>query len=389
MILDVRTMGIFSAVTPFILGFVMLIYWRERKVYGGFGRWVLANFCLGAGYLLGALRGFIPDSTSVILGNAIVVYCVILLYEGIEQFYNRQAYSRLNYLIFGGYLLAQFHLTYLDPNINVRVALTSWVVSFLIFRSALKLFQGGIPELRKTSRSAGFLFLGTALLPFIRAIVALLQPARIDFFRDPINSWFSIVFIVSMIAWTFYFFFLNSARLELELETACTKLDVIARTDSLTNLYNRRHFDEQAEMEFKRAKRYGYTLSFLILDVDHFKSINDSNGHGVGDVVLLSLSQVLRSEVRPFDVLARFGGDEFVIMLVDTNQEQAHAIAERIRKMVEQTPLVFDFHTLTVCVSVGITSTHPADSELGSILKRGDDALYRAKQAGRNCVVIA
>jgi diguanylate cyclase (GGDEF)-like protein len=389
LILDVRTMGIFSAVTPFILGFIMLIYWRERKVYGGFGRWVLANFCLGTGYLFGALRGFIPDSTSVILGNAIIVYCVILLYEGIEDFYARPAFSRLNYLIFGCYLLAQSYLTYIDPNINVRVALSSLLVSFLIFRSALKLFRGGIPELRQTSRSAGYLFVGTALLPFVRAIVALLQPSQIDFFTDPLNSWFSIVFIISMIAWTFYFFFLNSARLELDLETARAELDVIARTDSLTNLYNRRHFDEYAQVEFRRAKRYGYMLSFLVLDVDNFKSVNDCNGHGVGDAVLLSLSEILRSEVRPFDLLARFGGDEFLFMLVDTDEEQAYSIAERIRNLVEQTAVVFDSHNLNVCVSVGLTTVQPGDMDLRLILKRADDALYRAKQEGRNRVEIA
>src|SRR6266498_4454085 len=199
-------MGIFSTVTPFILGFVMLIYWRERKVYGGFEHWVLANFCLGTGYLLGALRGFIPDNPAVILANAIVVYGVLLLYEGIEHFYGRPAFSRLNFLICGCYFLAQCYLTYFHPNINVRIALTSIVVSFLIARAGLRLFQGGIPELSKISRSAGYLFVGTALFPFVRAIVALLQPEQINFFTDPLNSWFSIVLIIPMIAWTFYFF---------------------------------------------------------------------------------------------------------------------------------------------------------------------------------------
>lgn len=213
--------------------------------------------------------------------------------------------------------------------------------------------------------------------------------SRMNFISDVLNSWFSVVFIISIVTWTFYFFFLNSARLELDLEAARAELDLISRTDPLTNLYNRRHFDEQAELELQRAKRSGFTNSILLLDIDGFKEINDVNGHDVGDAVLISLAAVLRSELRSFDLVARYGGDEFIIMLTDTNTDEAFSIAERIRKRVSLTPFVVGTRIFNITLSLGIATLGTLDADVRSLLKRGDDALYRAKEQGRNCVVTA
>ncbi len=157
----------------------------------------------------------------------------------------------------------------------------------------------------------------------------------------------------------------------------------------LTNLYNRRHFNEQAEIEFRRAQRYGRNLSIVMLDVDDLKLINDTYGHDSGDRVLISIAVILRSEVRPFDLVARYGGDEFVSLLIDTDQEEAYTIAERIRSEVELTPVVINAFTLNVHLSVGITTVDPEDTDLVITSKRTDHALYQAKQQGRNRVMAA
>ena len=367
----------------------MLIYLRQRKVYGGFGHWILANFGLSVGYMFISLRDRIPGFLSIIVGNCLIAYCIILIYEGIERFYERPRFNAWNYLILGSYILIQSLFTYFDPDINARVTISSLVVCTLIVHTGTRLFRVPIGELKETSSSAGYVFFVTAIFPFTRAVSALLASQPIDFFSDAINSWFSVVFIVSIVTWTFYFFFLNSARLELELETARAKLDLIARTDPLTNLYNRRHFDEHAELELQRAKRSGHSISFLLLDVDGFKSINDNNGHEVGDAVLLSLSEILRSELRPFDMVARYGGDEFIIMLMDTTRDQAYSVAERICNRVGQTPVLLESRTLNFTLSGGLTTVQPGDHDLRLLLKRGDIALYNAKQRGRNCVIVA
>ena len=314
MILDVRTIGLLSAIMPFVLGLIMTQYWRERKTYGGFGHWVLANFAFGMGYLFLSLRGLIPDFFSIILGNVITIYAEVLIYQGIRLFFDRPAFSRLNLLVFVLYILFQVHFTYLEPNINARITLISIAIFILIFRSGVSLVNCPIPGLKRAARNAGYIFLLTAILPLVRGLHALRQSQPIDLFADVLGSWFGLLAIISILIWTFNFFLMNSARLELDLETARVELLQIANTDPLTGLYNRRHFFEHAEVEFQRARRREHGIAILLLDVDEFKSINDNHGHDAGDEVMRSLSVVLHREVRAFDLVARFGGDEFIVM---------------------------------------------------------------------------
>ncbi len=386
MILEVRTMGIVSALMPFVLGLILSIYWRERRTYGGFSRWVLANFVFGIGYLLISLRDIIPDPFSLILGNAATVYAEILIYEGLRLFYGRPAYSKWNTLVFVVYLVLHTYYIYLDPNINARIAVISFALFALILRTGIGLINSPLLKLRRTARNAGFIFLLTSLLPLTRAVYALLQPHPIDLFFDAMSSWFALFGLISILVWTFYFFLLNSARLELDLETIHEELMQLAMTDPLTGLYNRRHFFECAEVEFQRAKREEHSISFLLMDVDDFKSINDRYGHDTGDAVMIHLSSILPGEVRIFDLVARFGGDEFIIMLVNSREEQACEVAERIREVVEQTPVIFEAWKFNIQLSLGIASYENEDEDLKTILKRADNALYHAKRQGRNRV---
>lgn len=383
---DVRTIGLMSAILPFVLGFIMTVYWRERKTYRGFGSWVLANFSFGVGYLFISLRGMIPDILSIILGNIAIVYAEILIYQGIRLFYDRPVFNRLNSLIFVLYIVFQFYFTYLDPDINARIVLISFVLTILQLRSGLNLIDCPFPDLKRTARNAGYIFLITGLLPLTRIIHTLGQGVSTDLFTDELGSWYAVSALFSILLWTFYFFLLNSARLEMDLEFARLELMQIASTDPLTGLYNRRHFFEHAEIEFQRAQRRECNLSFLLLDADEFKSINDNYGHDAGDTVMKDLSAILHREVRAFDLVARFGGDEFIIMLVDVDEEQAYAIAERIRGVVEQTPITFDSRILNIRLSVGLACFDIKDPDLHIILKRADKALYQAKEQGRNRV---
>lgn len=375
--------------TPFALGVIMLIYLRERKVYGGFRHWILANFGLSLGYLFTSLRGVTPPFFSMLLGNGLIIYSIVLIYEGIEQFYDRPAFNRLNYVVLGVYTILLYYFIYWNSNVHARVVLSSLAICLLVIHAGSRFFHCPIPELARTSRAAGYVFFLTGIFPWILAITSLFVSGPIAQISQVLFSWFSVFFIVSIVVWTFYFFFITSARLELDLETTRAKVELISRTDSLTNLYNRRHFDEQAEIEFQRSKRSGRPHSILLLDIDGFKSINDVYGHAVGDTVLKSFANVLRSELRPFDLIARYGGDEFIILLTETSKDLAYAIAERLRKRLSLTPFVVHSQIFAVTLSAGIATIQPDDDDLLTVIRRGDKALYRAKEKGRNCVIIA
>jgi hypothetical protein len=190
LILDVRTIGIVSAFTPLILGFILLIYWKERKVYGGFGRWVMANFGLSSGYLFMSMPGLLPPFLSLFLGNCLIVYCMILIYEGIEQFYDRPPLHALNYLILGVYIVLQFFFIYIRPNANARLAYSSAAMFLLIVLAGRRLFVVPIPGLVRTSRAAGYVFFMTALFPFILVLTSIEMAPPMDFISDVLNSWF-------------------------------------------------------------------------------------------------------------------------------------------------------------------------------------------------------
>ena len=165
-------------------------------------------------------------------------------------------------------------------------------------------------------------------------------------------------------------------------------LKELARTDSLTGLANRRAFIEAAETEFQRRERFGSASSMLMIDIDHFKRVNDTCGHEVGDKALVCLAAVLKTMARATDLPARFGGEEFVFLLVGTDLSGAMEMAERIRKAVAQIVVASSSGDLGITVSIGGASFEAEDEDWSDVMCRADKAMYRAKEQGRNRVAV-
>lgn len=167
------------------------------------------------------------------------------------------------------------------------------------------------------------------------------------------------------------------------------KLEEIAFIDPLTNCVNRRKFEELSNQELQRSSRYNSELSFLMLDIDHFKAVNDTYGHAIGDDVLKHFSSVCLKLARDTDIVARIGGEEFIVMLPETNEDSALIFAERFREKIYNSTLTIDEHTIKYSVSIGISSLNSDnDSAVSVILQRADKALYEAKKSGRNKSII-
>lgn len=163
-------------------------------------------------------------------------------------------------------------------------------------------------------------------------------------------------------------------------------------TDALTGLRNRRYFDQRISEEVARSTRYKLPLTLMLIDVDHFKKINDTYGHTVGDEVLQTLSKIIQNVVRDSDIVARYGGEEIVIITPNTTKEEAAILAERLREKVEQTKVATIATTqevVQVTISIGLCSLSPIITDKEALLEESDQSLYLAKKHGRNRVVVS
>jgi diguanylate cyclase (GGDEF)-like protein/PAS domain S-box-containing protein len=166
------------------------------------------------------------------------------------------------------------------------------------------------------------------------------------------------------------------------------ELFLLATTDALTNVFNRRHFMEQARAEQKRCQREKYSYALLMLDLDSFKAINDNYGHACGDSVLTSIADMIKLELRDYDLLGRIGGEEFAILLPNTTRDSALKISERIRCSIEHLNIESNGHSVKATVSIGVALDEYIDKDLEEMFLIADKFLYRAKKNGRNQVVL-
>ncbi len=218
------------------------------------------------------------------------------------------------------------------------------------------------------------------------AAMTFLQPDRATLMSHYVNG--SIVMILAVVITKLMF---DSQRRVFQgmsiIQNQQHKLERLAIEDSLTGLYNRRYADSRLAQEFERSRRYDRPFSVAMADIDHFKRVNDTYSHQVGDEVLRQLAGLFRADIRAVDVVTRYGGEEFVIILPETTEATAYTVCEKMRWSVERHNWHVIADELAVTISIGVSGSNVAD-DLAGILRAADDRLYQAKHAGRNRVVI-
>ena len=174
----------------------------------------------------------------------------------------------------------------------------------------------------------------------------------------------------------------------LQIQAANEKLRLLSRTDGLTGLLNRKTWETELEAEFKRYARHKHTCSLIMFDIDHFKKVNDNYGHPAGDEVIRQTAKVLLDSIRDIDIAGRYGGEEFGVILVDTDAQGAMTVAERIRVQMEANTIHYEAHTIEYTVSLGISELTTKMTSTTNWIDCSDRGLYQAKENGRNNSVI-
>ncbi|MBC7877345.1 MAG: GGDEF domain-containing protein [Anaerolineales bacterium] len=257
----------------------------------------------------------------------------------------------------------------------------------MMFKGFFEIFEGKRPTIRIMLRRYGVLkvIFGITILSIITSTLITIG---IMLLTDGVISGTGLLISILIPALLAPLFEYRALSTLLQLDLAEEKLKITSTTDELTQAYNRRHFFEVASQELARAQRYGGKFSVAIMDIDHFKSINDMHGHLAGDQILRELSNICAKNIRLPDIFGRYGGDEFIFLFPETGREKAKECMERIDASISASPIQYENLEIKTRISIGLAEfSNEIHSIIDEVLKEADQALYRAKREGGNKVL--
>lgn len=382
--LDIRTLYFLLTLSCLVAGMsVLFMRLPEPARRTSAIRWGLGNLLVAAGLLLVGLRDHIPLWPSAVLGNSLQMAGFLLFYMAYTSLLRPTA--PLRHFLMGALAYTLFYhwlVEYSGSTVAQRIGVVSFAVAILsafMIRSA----HLGQDDYTRSPARLMQVFYGIALL------TGVVRGAHSLFFEGGAQELFDAT-AVQVVSFLGYFFALIGAGIAYVLTLGALTyrdLAIVANNDMLTGVRNRRNFLEMAERDLTLAQRMWRPLTVLMLDLDHFKRINDEHGHLAGDEVLRRFGKVLRDSVRDADLVGRYGGEEFCIVLTDTAPDTAQHTAERIREAFAAEEIISNGKRIPVSVSIGIAGMHAGDSRtIQQLLSAADMALYKAKSAGRNCI---
>lgn len=324
----------------------------------------------------------IPEVALVLLRNVVAMLCSVLLLAGVALFVGRRPPWRAALALAGLYLLGIAWFSVVAPDLRIRLVLYS--VLFIVWKSweAWLLLRYASSEVRISTRLAAAVFLLDALVFLLRALAPINPDAAGDVLRAGLPMYITYVGgLFTTLAQCF-------ALMLMIVERQLAQLRRLARIDPLTGALNRAALLEDGQQQLALCQRQRRPFSALMLDLDHFKQVNDLFGHPAGDAVLVAVSARLRALVRQQDAVVRWGGEEFVLVLPGTDAGGAATLVERVLQAVASHPVAVDDRTLPVTVSAGVaTLPAAAMAHWQDAVHVADAALYVAKREGRNRAV--
>lgn len=378
---DLKTIIFMSMLLTFMLSMLLAITRKHHKEVGGPGYWAVGNLVVGLGMVLVLIQ---LDTPKVLFlpGLALIGAGLSLYLNGIQAFIGKKPDHRIPVVLFFLLVAIDVFFVILQHDLRIATALGALVFAGIYLVSARLTFSRDEGIVGSLFWVASSLFLLMALFMLGRAFATVKADATVftSFATWPINAYTFMLGAVSQFFISSLFVLLLSYRLNQNLES-------IATIDSLTGILNRRGLEDSAFKMQGVCKRINLSMAVLVIDVDHFKKVNDKHGHLFGDDVLKGLAKTIADILRSGDVLGRYGGEEFFVFLPNTNEKDAANLAERIRIGVEKTLHTVNHKIIKGTVSIGVADSVRAGYDFKGLVAAADSALYVAKNSGRNRVV--
>ena len=387
LLLDVRTLAFVSSVGGFLMAAAMygiyLAGMRERCLVD----WTWSGLATGTGFLIGHLLQTItvpiPLWTVSAVANALIALGHGMLLIGVQRYLGQRCWTGLVLAVVAAMVVSSFVFPELRESLRLRVMFHSVWYALIDTYAGILLVRAARPRMQRFRGMVAAVLLAYAVFLWARIGYAVVSTAlQTSFGQDPFqaaNFLFAMIFGFTIaIALALMMF------REKQLELLC-----LAETDPLTGMLNRLSMDKAVARTIEIARRARLPLGVMIIDIDHFKEINDEYGHQVGDRALREVAQKIRDEIRDQDLAFRYGGEEFMLLLPGTGDEALEAVAERLRKAVARSKLQVDGNNISISASIGATEFNFEGESWQACLKRADDAMYRAKHAGRDRISLA
>ena len=377
------TLIILAAVLATLITTVMYAVWYFNKSIPGLRLWMFSFLCTAVFTISLLVRERMPEVVAVVLAQGLIATASYLCLLASRRYVGKPLGSRV--LAVAAIVVltaASAYFTLLQPSVGARFALMSLGSGIFFLLTARTLAVGGMRQVPARYLFAGvagvhglFLLLRPVLFKVGKATAMGENPVRM---LELLSQFVVLESIVALVLLAF-------GALILANEFITTELRHLAEVDPLTNVFNRRAFLTLLDKAISHAQRTQTALPVLLIDLDHFKKINDTWGHGAGDEVLRHFVAQAGRCLRKEDVMGRLGGEEFAIFLPNAGGGSAIAVAERLRALVEGQPMATDQRAIALSVSVGVTLSHGGESA-SAALQRADEAMYLAKKRGRNRV---
>jgi len=353
-------------------GILFVIARNYPKNIHGLSQWYQSSFLLALALPLFLARGHIPDLLSIVLANLLILLCFMMMNSGTRKFAGARSHNnKLLFLFVWVYILLFTWFTYIQPNIAMRVVCLS-LFTLAVTLDQLMLVLKKLPD--TTGRNMLILALaGMIITRVVRlASLALGYDAPTSVLDSSISQLIFLATPAVMIPLaTISYITLATERLHQDLE-------YMSHHDDLTGCFNKKTATKELEREINRARRYHHTFSIMMIDLDNFKSINDTYGHLEGDKVLVDFAQKAKAAIRETDQISRFGGDEFLIIMPNTSIREALLSSERIHLAARSSS------TQSWSASIGISEWQGHNDSLDALLNRADKSLYLSKRLGKN-----